>query len=200
MNESRQVKERWDEASTKSATDCLVKGVIDFLPFGKIQAANAEYVDYRGLVISRAIKSVRLSFLDLSDSEMVLAGQFRFSELEDCKFFRTEEQTNLDQHFVRCDFSRGGLNRACFVGTFEDCSFERTNLRSSMGGAKFIRCNFARANLKGAHLIHAHFDHCNWDGAVFHSGSLASSHFLGTWPAAEALGNTIMRHTKLISD
>ena len=190
-----ELRDRWGTGDSEEVNRALEKGDAARLqsPFGVVDAR----IDLRGLTVSVIIKHRRLSALDFSHSVWKLAGQFIFSELEDCRFDHAEVPANLDRKFVRCSFQKAKMSRRLFRGVLEECDFTGANLRDAAGSeVTFKRCSFRGANLLKAHFLRCHFEDCDFSGASFGLGSLAGSKLERCQLDRDALGDTLLERVE----
>src|SRR5688572_12612947 len=92
---------RWSEELINALNKALEKGNVDQL---SVLDPIDGRVDLRGLLVSVIIKHRKFERIDFSHSAWILAGQFLFSDLQDCCFDYAELGANLDHKFFKCSF------------------------------------------------------------------------------------------------
>lgn len=140
---------------------------------------HEERIDIRGLEITVPLKGLHLDSWDFSYCSFRQFGQFStYNHVTNCKFMRTRLDTNVRDRFEGCDFTGANLRGAVLGEEFSDCTFEKANLSSVLGGSiRFTRCSFKEVKGRGIQMTRCIFTECDFEDADFSKGSLAGSIF-----------------------
>jgi uncharacterized protein YjbI with pentapeptide repeats len=195
------LRRRWTPEDIERINDSLSRGEIDAVS-GLMSMPDGVMRDLRGLLLTKPIVDQPLANLDLSYSLIpegtVDVGSLG-TQLTNCRFVGADlEAGNVVLSADGCDFSFCRFRT--LMGTFKECIFRNANLsKVNVRNIEFIRCDFTAANMLHFHALHGVFDRCEWKATRLGRGSFASARFLGSWPTADQLGNTIMDDAVKIS-
>jgi uncharacterized protein YjbI with pentapeptide repeats len=175
---------RWDEQSTASALDSLLKGT-PTSPFGHYDGR----VDLRGLVVEKSPRVpvsdglARITQLREFDHVEVRDVDLSSSTVSDVRIFGSR--------FENCVFDNAKLpGYRTWSGVFERCSFKSTNLKDTMmggpemkdgkpwgPGSRYEDCDFSGADLRDISTEFGRFVRCSFQRSRWYMTQTLSAVF-----------------------
>ena len=187
-SELKRLKARWSPQQTLQGAASLSAESDSSFP-----VVDDEYIDLRGLLITKILKNAAIKSVDLSGAKLENFAQFSMCRVEKTRFNFASLQTNLGNSFIACDFKSAGLSGAVLRARFEACDFSMADLSGTRGNERhFVGCNFTGTNFRKAILLHCVFEDCKFENCKFHNGSFAFSTFVRSPINDSELGNTLM--------
>lgn len=172
-SEIKQLRARWSESQIKTANAILLGQSADDDPFPVCADGSR---DYRGLRIDLA--GADIENIDLSCAyEDPSGGMLVKARCRNCRLMQAKFQYNLGDAFEDCDFRSVRISGSMF-GTYDQCQFDLTNLRSAFTGlVRFTSCRFVGADFRRATFFQSEFIDCDFTACKFGRGSFAGSKF-----------------------
>ncbi len=184
---------RWSRLQINEINEALYRGSLSGVDLPRIALEGVEYIDLRGIELTRQLRDCRFEHLDLSFCTIGDGGgQFLNVMLENCRFVQADcDCIPMNISANRCVFDRAKLHQ--FGGRLIQCTFRRARMGEHLRpNSMYIRCDFTEVDWRMSHALRHVFDRCVWNGGRFGGGSFAQSQFIGTRPDPAAMEDTIM--------